>query len=159
MRTWKLALAVLLAGAGLPAGARAHEVVHQVAIGRAVAVRISHSDGEALAHARYEVFSPADRRIRHQEGWTDRNGWMSFVPDAPGKWRLKVVDASGHGLDTEIEVGATAGSGAAGALRINGADPAPAPGIGLVLRPLAGVAAIGAIFGALLLFHRSRRRP
>jgi nickel transport protein len=145
-----VALATLLTTALAPAReARAHEVLHDVDRGRAVAVRTYYADGEALAYAAYEVFSPADPRVPHQKGRTDRAGWLAFVPDAPGAWRVKVVDGSGHGLDATVEVSA---SGAAG----SGARPAPGS-VAFVLRPLLGVALIAAIFAALFVASRRRR--
>ena len=137
-------LAALLAAT--PAGA--HEVLHAVERGRAVAVRAYFPDGEPLAYCEYQVFSPADPRIPHQKGRTDRNGWLAFVPDAAGKWRVRVVEGSGHGLDLEIDADpAAAGVAAGGSL----------PTIAFVLRPLAGVAGIAALFGLLFLVYRRKR--
>jgi nickel transport protein len=141
------ALAALLAA---PA-ASAHEVLHSVERNRAVAVRAYFADGEVLAYAQYEVYSPADPKIPHQKGRTDRSGWLAFVPDAEGTWRVKVADATGHGLDLEVDAaaqGATAST----------APPAPAPAstAAFVLRPLVGVAIIGAVFAVLFEIHRRR---
>lgn len=133
----------------------AHEVLHEVERGRAVAVRVHYPDGEGLAYVEAEVFSPADARIPHWKGRTDRNGFVSFVPDVPGKWRLRVVDSTGHGLDTVVEVpapGAAAGEAAAPERDARGSST------GVRLRPLAGVAVIVAVFGLLFLFGRARRR-
>jgi nickel transport protein len=145
-----VALAALLATALAPTRARrAHEVLHEVDRGRAVAVRTYYADGEALAYAAYEVFSPADPRVPHQKGRTDRDGWLAFVPDASGTWRVKVVDGSGHGLDATIEIAAS-GAIASGARSAAG-------GAWFVLRPLLGVALVAAIFAALFVLSRRRR--
>lgn len=143
------ASAALLLAAG-PAGA--HEVLHAVERGRALALRAWYADGEPMAYCQYEVFSPADPKVPHQKGRTDRSGWVAFVPDLPGAWRVKVVDASGHGLETTVEASGTSGGGA------------PAPGgtaspVAFVLRPLAGLAAIGAVFAVLFAVYRRRRSP
>ncbi len=143
----RAAAALLAAAAGAiaaPRAARAHEVLHDVERGRAVAVRAYFADGEALAYAPYEIYSPADAALPHQKGRTDRSGWLAFVPDAPGKWRVKVTDASGHGLDLQVDA-------AAGA-----ASAAPASTLGFALRPIAGIAAIGVVFGALFALYRRR---
>jgi nickel transport protein len=131
--------------------ALAHEVLHEVQRGRAVAVRARFPDGESLAYVQAEVFSPSDATIPHWKGRTDRNGWLAFVPDVPGPWRVRIVDATGHGLDTVVEIAAA------------GAMETPAgggnSGIGsfaFALRPVVGVAAILALFG--LLYLRGRRR-
>ncbi|HET8733389.1 MAG TPA: hypothetical protein VFM45_06405 [Anaeromyxobacteraceae bacterium] len=147
----------LLAAATLAVAlpSRAHEVLHEVERGRAVAVRVHYADGEALAYVDAEVFSPANARIPHWKGRTDRNGWVSFVPDVPGAWRVRVVDATGHGLDTLVDVPAPGQAGGETAPPERGASGSPA---GVRLRPLAGVAVIVAIFGLLFLIGRARRR-
>jgi len=139
---------VTLLTAVLPAGVRAHEVLHEVERGRAVAVRVYESDGEPLADAEFEVFSPAEPGAPHLRGSTDRGGWLAFVPDAPGRWRVKVVDASGHGLDTAIEVAAS-GVPASGA----GSN---AGGAAFVLRPVLGVGLIAAVFAVLVVLARRK---
>lgn len=144
-RSVGLALAAMASLA--PAPAAAHETLHEVRRGRAVALRAFFADGEALAYAACEVYSPADPRIPHQKGRTDRSGWVAFVPDAPGKWRIKVVDGTGHGLDVEIDAEAPEGSAAA-----------PISSTDFLLRPLVGLSVIGAIFTALFFFHRKGGR-
>lgn len=132
--------------------ASAHEVLHLVERSRAVAVKAYESDGGVLANTAYEVYSPADPGTPYQAGRTDRNGWLAFVPDVEGKWRVKVLDATGHGLDLEVDAapGASAGAPAAGA-------PSPAA---FVLRPLVGVLAIAAVFVVLFtVYRRTRSRP
>ena len=141
--------AALLAGVALSLAmpARAHEVLHEVKRDRAVAVRAWLPDGESLAYVQAEVFSPAEPAIPHWKGRTDRNGWLAFVPDVPGPWRVRIVDSAGHGLDATVDVPAP---GAAA-----GAIPSGVASAAFVLRPLLGVALIAAIFG--LLYLRGRR--
>jgi nickel transport protein len=145
-----LALALL---AGAPGAVQAHEVLHEVQRGRAVAVRVWFPDGEPLAYVQAEVFSPADAKVPHWKGRTDRNGWLAFVPDVAGRWRVRVVDATGHGLDTEVDV---AGTGAAPGAPAEGA-PSALPAAVFALRPVVGVALVAAIFGTLYLVRRRRR--
>jgi nickel transport protein len=131
----------------------AHEILHEVERGRAVAVHAWSQDGDSLAHVQAEVFSPSNASVPHWKGLTDRNGWVAFVPDVPGTWRVRIVDSTGHGLDTRVEVAAPGVNGGA-------AEAAPSGGttLALVLRPVVGVALIAAIFGFLYLRAR-RRRP
>ncbi len=150
-RPGRLALAALAALAAAPAPA--HETLHEVARGKAIAVKAFFVDGEVLAYTAYEVYSPADPKIPHQKGRTDRGGWLAFVPDAPGPWRVKVVDATGHGLDVQVD--AAVGGASAAAPADGGAGSSAA----FVLRPLLGLAAIGAIFGALYLAYRRKGSP
>jgi nickel transport protein len=129
----------------VPGLANAHEVLHDVERGKAVAVKAYFADGEVLAYTEYQVFSPVDAKIPYQKGRTDRAGYLAFVPDSPGKWRVKLADSTGHGLDLEVD---SAGS-------------APSSGNTIatwafVARPLLGVAAVGAIFAALIVVYRRR---
>lgn len=137
-----------LAAAALAAPAAAHEVLHAVERGRAVAVRAFFADGRPLREAQVEVFSPADPGAPWQRGWTDREGWLSFVPDTAGRWRVRVIDAAGHGFDVGVDVGAAAGQAG---------DAAPSAAA-LAVRPLLGLAAIGAVLAALLAWSRRRGR-
>lgn len=145
---------VLFAAAALFAAtaARAHEVLHEVEWNRAIAVRAYFPDGEVLAYAQYEVYSPADPKLPHQKGRTDRDGWLAFVPAAPGAWRVKVIDQTGHGLDVAIEAARKPG-----AVPVASSGAAPASTVAFVLRPLVGLVAIAGVFGALLALHRRKR--
>jgi nickel transport protein len=144
---------VALALLGISSPGIAHEVLHEVQRGRAVAVRAWFPDGESLAYVQAEVFSPADDKVPYWKGRTDRNGWLAFVPDVPGKWRVRIVDATGHGLDTHVDVTAPDATGAP--------PSAPSSGMGaaaVAMRPIAGVALIAALFGFLYL-RGKRRKP
>ncbi len=140
--------ASLLVAASLlaPGAAGAHEVLHEVQWDRAVALRAYFANGEVLAYAQYDVYSPADPRIPHQRGRTDRDGWLAFVPTTPGAWRVKVVDGTGHGLDVVVE---SAPERVAASIAA-----APASTAAFVLRPLVGLAAIAGVFGALFAVYR-----
>jgi nickel transport protein len=141
---WRVAALICAAA---PAAAAAHEVLHEVEWNRAVAVRASFADGEALAYAPYEVYAPTDPRIPHQKGRTDREGWLAFVPAAPGAWRVRVLDETGHGFEATVEASpGQAAPRAAGRLAT----------AAFVLRPVAALAAAGAAFALLLAVHRRR---
>ena len=139
-----MVLALLCAAAP----ARAHEILHAIERGRAIAVKAYFADGEVLAYTEYQVFSPADPKIPYQKGRTDRSGYLAFVPDAPGKWRVVITDASGHGLD--IFVDAT-GPGA------TKAASAPVASWAFLARPVVGVLVIVALFTALVLIYRKKK--
>jgi len=140
-----LVLALLAAAAP----ARAHEVLHAVERGRAVAVKAYFADGEPLAYTEYQVFSPADHKIPYQKGRTDRAGYLAFVPDPPGKWRVVVTDSTGHGLDIEVDAG-TAQSPAS--------PTAAVSSWAFAARPLVGVLVIVALFTLLVSIYR-RKKP
>jgi len=145
-------MAILLLG--VAATATAHEVLHEVQHGRAVAVHAWFPDGESLAYVQAEVFSPADGRIPYWKGRTDRNGWLAFVPDVPGAWRVRIVDSTGHGLDTTVEVAAPGAAAAAP----GSAGPFGVASLAFVLRPVVGVVLIALLFGFLYL-RGTRRAP
>jgi nickel transport protein len=140
---------ILLALGFVPGVASAHEVLHTVERGKAIAVKAYFADGEVLAYTEYQVFSPADAKIPYQKGRTDRGGYVAFVANAPGKWRVKIADTTGHGLDLEVDA----------------SDPPPTSGNAgalatwaFVARPLVGVVAVAAIFAALIVINR-RKSP
>lgn len=139
---------LVLALLGVAAPARAHEVLHTVERGKAVAVKAYFADGEALAYTEYQVFSPADARIPYQKGRTDRAGYLAFVPDPPGKWRVVVTDPAGHGLDIEVDA-----SGQAPVARAPGAVSSWA----FAVRPVVGVLVIVALFGAVIFIYRRKK--
>jgi nickel transport protein len=141
----------------LPALAGAHEVLHEVHPGGAVALKFFESDGDLLDQAPYEVWSPADGKVAWQKGRTDRAGWLSFVPASPGRWRVKVVKEDGHGLEVEVDT-ATLATPAPAAPTAAPAAPPPAAlgGAAFVLRPLLGVLLVGALFGGLVLLYRKK---
>jgi nickel transport protein len=145
-------LVPLLAAACLALPAAAHEIVSEVARDRAVAVRALTHDGAALADATAEVFSPSGDATPFWRGRTDRSGWVAFVPDAPGRWRVRVIDATGHGIVTDVDVPAP------GAADVH---PASSPGrsaLATLARPLLGVALVLAIFGVLHFRGRGKGR-
>jgi nickel transport protein len=145
-------LVPFLAVACLALPAAAHEVTSEVVRGQAVAVRALAHDGAAFIDATAEVFSPSSDATPSWRGRTDRNGWIAFVPDAPGRWRVRVVDATGHGIVTDVDVPAPGAAGTPPA-------SAPAPSaMATVARPLIGVALVAAIFGFLHFRGRGKGR-
>jgi nickel transport protein len=144
------ALGLLAAFLGAPP-ARAHEVDAEVVRGRAVAVRGVYPGGGPLADASAEVFSPAEPGTPSWRGRTDRNGWVAFLPDVPGRWRVRIVDAQGHALDAGVEVASLAGVAAEGAT--GGGHEHDHDG-GQGSRLLLGAAAIASIFAVLYVVRR-----
>ena len=140
---WAAALAAVM----LPAAAPAHEVLHTIERSRAVAVQATYADGEPLANVPYDVFGPGDPDIPHQRGRADRQGWVAFVPDAPGNWRVRLADDSGHGLDLTVEVDAEG---------IRGEEGRPSA-LAFALRPLVGTISLGVLFFGLYALIRRRQ--
>jgi nickel transport protein len=150
MRIACLAVLVLLA---CSSAAQAHEVLHTVERGKAVAVKVYFADGEVAAYREVQVFSPADARIPYQKGRTDRSGYVAFMPDTPGAWRVVLVDDTGHGLDVKVDVAAPGAAPADGK-----SAPASVSSWAFALRPIIGATAIALIFAALF-FGLRRKAP
>lgn len=176
MTAARLALALALCAA-VPPGARAHgvEYAHEVEQreGRvAVRFRSAHG-GKPLARAWVQVFAPADPREPRETGRTDAAGRYEFRPDAPGTWRVRAVDATGHGAVAKVEVTAAGAPPAAAPAPAAATPPAAAPAAPASggsapdggpraaaprIRVFAWAAAIAIAFALLAAFHR-RRRP
>lgn len=98
--SWSLAAALLLA---VRVQAEAHTVHYQID-NKGVAVRVFYADDDPASYSAFEIFGPGDK-IAHQKGRTDKNGFVAFVPDCPGTWRLTVLGESEHGMhSTSIEI-------------------------------------------------------
>ena len=146
-------LAALILVAPSPV-AHAHEVLHSIERGKAIAVKAFFADGEVLAYTEYQVFSPTDPRIPYQKGRTDRSGYLAFVPDVSGAWRVKVTDATGHGLDVVVDVAAV---GAQGPSSGHPAGQGAVASWAFAVRPILGVGLIAALFALLVLLYRRKR--
>jgi nickel transport protein len=142
--------------------AAAHETFHEVRQGAAIAVRAWESDGEPLARVPFEVYSPAEPGSAWTTGRTDRDGWLAFVPDRPGRWRVRVIEAAGHGIDVGVEALAPPAAPPAGAApdlssaASPQADRPASPGASYLVRLVLGLAVLGAVFAALVLARRKR---
>jgi len=64
---------------------------------KAIAVRIFYAADDPASYSQYEVYGPGDA-LPHQTGRTDKNGFVAFVPERPGLWRIKVLGESTHGF-------------------------------------------------------------
>lgn len=87
----------------LSAPVLAHTINYQVE-NRGVSIRVFYDKDDPVNYSSYDIFGPGDT-IPHQKGRTDKNGFVSFMPDRQGKWVIKVLGESEHGLhSTVIEV-------------------------------------------------------
>lgn len=94
---------ILLVSSG-PA-AYAHSIHYDVQQ-KGMAVRVYYSEKDPAAYSQYELYGPGDKEP-HQTGRSDNNGYIGFVPDRPGTWKLRVWGESSHGfhgVTTEIKV-------------------------------------------------------
>jgi len=99
MRLLLITLVLLL----MYSGAEAHSVHYQVE-NKGISVRVFYAEDDPASYSAYEIFGPGDK-ITHQKGRSDRNGFVSFLPDRKGKWIIKVFGESEHGMHgVQIEV-------------------------------------------------------
>nr|CBX31865.1 hypothetical protein N47_N26900 [uncultured Desulfobacterium sp.] len=84
-------------------GAEAHSIHYRVE-NKGISVRVFYAEDDPTSYSSYEIFGPGDK-IPHQKGRTDKNGFVSFLPDRQGKWAIKVYGESEHGMHrVQIEV-------------------------------------------------------
>jgi nickel transport protein len=89
----------------LPAHLSAHTVNYEVQQ-KGIAVRVFYSADDPANYSEYEIFGPGDK-LPHQTGRTDKNGFVTFLPDRQGTWKMKVLGESSHGfhgVTTEVVV-------------------------------------------------------
>jgi nickel transport protein len=64
---------------------------------KGMAVRVFYTAKDPASYSEFEVYGPGDT-LPHQTGRTDKNGFVAFVPDRAGPWKLKVLGESAHGF-------------------------------------------------------------
>ncbi len=73
---------------------------------KGISIKVFYSKDDPSSYSQYELYGPDDSQP-HQTGRTDKNGFVSFVPDRAGIWKLKVWGESTHGfhgLTIEVKV-------------------------------------------------------
>ena len=110
MRILRFAWFILLFPLGLVLGetdSLGHSINYQVEQ-QGIALRAFYSAKDPASYSQYEIWGPGDREdLPHQTGRTDKNGFLAFVPDRAGTWKVKVWGESSHGyhgFTTEIKV-------------------------------------------------------
>ena len=75
---------------------------------KGIAVRAFYTAADPANYSQYEIYGPEDKKdLPHQTGRTDKNGFLCFVPDKPGTWKIKVWGESTHGFHgftTEVKI-------------------------------------------------------
>lgn len=64
---------------------------------KGISVKVFYEKENPASYSEYELFGPGDKEP-HQIGRTDKNGFLSFLPDRPGTWRIRVWGESTHGF-------------------------------------------------------------
>jgi nickel transport protein len=110
MRILRVVWFILLLPLGLilaETRSQGHSINYQVEQ-QGIALRAFYSAKDPASYSQYEIWGPGDREdLPHQTGRTDKNGFLAFVPDRAGTWKVKVWGESSHGyhgFTTEIKV-------------------------------------------------------
>ncbi|MCX7957594.1 MAG: ABC transporter permease [Deltaproteobacteria bacterium] len=88
----------------LPAILLGHDVSYSVNQQNAYIVEIYYANGSKFAYESYEIYKPGNEKTAYQVGRTDESGRIVFLPDVPGKWKIRAFSDDGHGVTFEIEV-------------------------------------------------------
>ena len=99
MRISRVAGVALLLPLGLFLGAvdsHGHSINYQVEQ-KGVAVRVFYAADDPAGYSEFEIYGPGDK-LPHQTGRTDKNGFVCFIPDRQGTWKVKVLGESSHGF-------------------------------------------------------------
>lgn len=97
-------------------------------------MKATYAGTDPVPFAKVQVFSPAGAEFQNAN--TDKNGSFSFVPDAPGTWRVIIDDELGHRRETAVVIASVADTG-----------PSPAQGASRGERALLGVSLLLAAAG------------
>jgi nickel transport protein len=133
----------------VPTAAHPHAMLHEIVAGEAVIVRLSFAGHDQPLFEPYEVFAPGGE-TPFQAGRVNALGEVSFRPDRPGTWRLRVFTADGHGTELEFEVDAAGAVTASGGGHDHAHD--------YRFRVLAALGYLLGVFGLFALW-RVRRAP
>ena len=74
----------------------AHTVNYDV-LPKGISVHVFYAVNEPASYSQYELFAPGDE-LPYATGRTDRNGFVSFLPNMAGVWKVKVLGESSHGF-------------------------------------------------------------
>lgn len=104
----KMGIVLCLLGVGLPpGGAWGHSLNYHMEQ-KGISIRAFYTDKDPASYAQFEIYGPGDREdLPHQTGRTDKNGFLAFVPDRAGTWKVKIWGESSHGyhgFTAEIKV-------------------------------------------------------
>ncbi len=110
MKILRVARFVLLLLLGLFLGeidSHGHSINYQI-LEKGIAVKAFYSEKDPSSYSAYEIWGPGDKEdLPHQTGRTDKNGFLAFVPDRAGTWKIRLWGESSHGyhgFTTEVKV-------------------------------------------------------
>lgn len=97
-RRMVLKILVLFLGiVGLINGKIYAHTIHYEIQPKGISAKIFYTETDPASYSEYEIYGPGDKEP-YQIGRTSRAGFLSFLPDRPGKWKIKVLGESSHGF-------------------------------------------------------------
>ncbi len=115
---------------------------------KGISVKVFYEKDNPASYSEYELFGPGDKEP-HQIGRTDKNGFLSFIPDRMGSWKIKVWGESTHGFH-----GVTIDINVNQALQL---DSFSKPLVSTYTKLVVGISIIFGLFG-IFAFWKSRRK-
>ncbi|NOR57168.1 MAG: hypothetical protein GQ474_01425 [Sulfurimonas sp.] len=80
-----------------------HNLQHTISKEQSVVISFSFAKKDDFSFQNYEVYAP-DSEIPFAVGRTDSLSRLSFLPNAQGKWKVKVFSQDGHGKIVDVDV-------------------------------------------------------
>lgn len=97
---WLACLVVL----ALPRPVVAHALLHETMRTDAVVVQFHYAgSNDKPWFEDYQVFAPGTE-VAYQSGQVNADGEVSFRPNGPGEWRVRVATGDGHGAHMTVVV-------------------------------------------------------
>lgn len=123
----------------------AHEVNMVQDASHAIRLSLTYADGSPFAYESYELY-PTGADLPIQIGRTDARGQIVFIPDTPGKWRIKAFSTDGHGIDRRFTIQAIKSSN----------ETSACDDTSRLYAIVSGLAVLFGLFGLYQLFFRGR---
>lgn len=98
-------LIIIMVGLGTDKKLFAHTIHYEVQP-KGISAKIFYTQSDPASYSEYEIYGPGDTEP-YQIGRTNRAGFLSFLPDRPGLWKIKILGESSHGfhgITIEIKV-------------------------------------------------------
>lgn len=86
----------IMAGLGIEKKLYAHTIHYEVQP-KGISAKIFYTQTDPASYSEYEIYGPGDTEP-YQIGRTNRAGFLSFLPDRAGIWKIKILGESSHGF-------------------------------------------------------------
>ncbi len=116
---------------------------------KGISAKIFYTQSDPASYSEYEIYGPGDTEP-YQIGRTNRAGFLSFLPDRPGIWKIKVLGESSHGfhgitIDVKVD-------------KAFNLESFEKPLVAKYTKMMVGVSVIFGLFGIISLYLSRRRK-